>query len=130
MDNILRNNLCAVPHSPIAAGPHFNNDMKDDTQPAPIIKAGSTAAVAASAISFPTVTFGKPDNRKLRSASSVVVARHGSGGAGAYGRQQRGALVHGRGVRDRLDRSLANISKGREGKINVDDKRKFVDGRL
>ena len=28
--------------------------------------------------------------------------------------------------RDRLDRSLANISKGREGKINVDDKRKFV----
>ena len=25
-----------------------------------------------------------------------------------------------------LDRSLANVSRGRAGKINVDDKRKFV----
>ena len=28
--------------------------------------------------------------------------------------------------RDKLDRSLANIRKGREGKINVDEKRKFI----
>ena len=30
------------------------------------IKAGSTAVVAASTLSFPTVTFGKPDSRKLK----------------------------------------------------------------
>ena len=121
-----------MPHSPIAKrrGPahNFSNDMKDDTpNRRQFIKAGSTAAVAASTLSFPTVTFGKPDSRKLK------IGFIGCGGRGTGAAAQ--ALTADSNVelwsmgevfRDRLDRSLANISKGREGKINVDDKRKFV----
>ena len=102
--------------------------MKDDTpNRRQFIKAGSTAAVAASTLSFPTVTFGKPDSRKLK------IGFIGCGGRGTGAAAQ--ALTADSNVelwsmgevfRDRLDRSLANISKGREGKINVDDKRKFV----
>ena len=102
--------------------------MKNDTpNRRQFIKAGSTAAVAASTLSFPTVTFGKPDSRKLK------IGFIGCGGRGTGAAAQ--ALTADSNVelwsmgevfRDRLDRSLANISKGREGKINVDDKRKFV----
>ena len=102
--------------------------MKNDTpNRRQFIKAGSTAAVAASAISFPTVTFGKPDSRKLK-IGFIGCGGRGTGAAAQALNADSNVELWSMGevFRDRLDRSLANISKGREGKINVDEKRKFV----
>ncbi|MBO35080.1 MAG: oxidoreductase, partial [Verrucomicrobiales bacterium] len=99
---------------------------KETTNRRKFIKA-STAAVAAGSVAFPTVTFGKPDSRKLK------IGFIGCGGRGTGAAAQ--ALHADSNVelwsmadvfRDRLDRSLRSVSKGREGKINVDEKRKFV----
>ena len=101
--------------------------MKEKSNRRDFIKTSSAAAVAAGSITFPTVTFGNPDSRKLK------IGFIGCGGRGTGAAAQ--ALTADSNVelwsmgevfRNKLDRSLANISKGREGKINVDEKRKFV----
>ena len=100
---------------------------KHSTNRRTFIKASGTAAVAASTLAFPSVTFGKPDSRKLK------IGFIGCGGRGTGAAAQ--ALTADSNVelwamgdvfRDKLDRSLANIRRGREGKINVDEKRKFT----
>ena len=102
--------------------------MKKDTpNRRQFIKAGSAAAVAASTISFPTVTFGKPDSRKLK------IGFIGCGGRGTGAANQ--ALTADSNVElwamgevseARLNNSLNNISKRKPGMVNVDPKRKFI----
>ena len=96
--------------------------MKEKSNRRDFIKTSSAAAVTAGSITFPTVTFGKPDSRKLK------IGFIGCGGRGTGAAAQ--ALTADSNVelwsmgevfRAKLDRSLANISKGREGKINVDE---------
>ena len=100
---------------------------KHSTNRRTFLKASGTAAVAVSTLAFPTVTFGKPDSRKLK------IGFIGCGGRGTGAAAQ--ALTADSNVelwamgdvfRDKLDRSLANIRRGREGKINVAEKRKFT----
>ena len=91
------------------------------------IKTSSAAAVAASAVTFPTVTFGKPDSRKLKIGFIGCGGRGTGAAAQALTADSNVELwAMGEVFRDRLDRSLASVSKGREGKINVDEKRKFI----
>ena len=91
------------------------------------IKAGSTAAVAASTIAFPTVTFGKPDSRKLK------IGFIGCGGRGTGAANQALAAdsnvelwAMGEVSEARLNGSLGNISKRKPGMVNVDKKRQFI----
>jgi len=109
------------------------HDMKDTTSSSSssnrrtFLKAGGTAAVAASTISFPSVTFGKPDSRKLK------IGFIGCGGRGTGAAVQ--ALTAdsncelwsmGEVFQNQLDRSLKSVQGRRAGQVNVDDKRKFI----
>ncbi|HCU86406.1 MAG TPA: oxidoreductase, partial [Verrucomicrobiales bacterium] len=91
------------------------------------LKASGTAAAAAGAISFPTVTFGKPDSRKLK-IGFIGCGGRGTGAAAQALNADSNVELWAMGdvFKQNLDRSLANVSRGRAGKINVDDKRKFV----
>ena len=91
------------------------------------LKASGTAAAAAGAISFPTVTFGKPDSRKLK-IGFIGCGGRGTGAAAQALNADSNVELWAMGdvFEQNLDRSLANVSRGRAGKINVDDKRKFV----
>ena len=51
---------------PVAAGHNRENIMKKETTNRRKFIKASTAAVAAGSVAFPTVTFGKPDSRKLK----------------------------------------------------------------
>ncbi len=91
------------------------------------IKASGTAAVAASAISFPTVTFGKPDSRKLK----IGFIGCGGRGTGAINQALTAdsnceLYAMGEVFRDKLDRSLKSVMGRRAGQVNIDEKRKFV----
>ena len=102
--------------------------MKKDTpNRRQFIKTGSAAAVAASTISFPTVTFGKPDSRKLK------IGFIGCGGRGTGAANQALSAdsnvelwAMGEVSEARLNNSLNNISKRKPGMVNVDPKRKFI----
>ncbi|MDP6034563.1 MAG: twin-arginine translocation signal domain-containing protein, partial [Verrucomicrobiota bacterium] len=100
---------------------------KTTTNRRKFIKTSSAAAVAASAVTFPTVTFGKPDSRKLKIGFIGCGGRGTGAAAQALTADSNVELwAMGEVFRDRLDRSLASVSKGRESKINVDEKRKFI----
>ncbi|MAY06692.1 MAG: oxidoreductase, partial [Verrucomicrobiales bacterium] len=102
--------------------------MKKDTpNRRQFIKTGSAAAVAASTISLPTVTFGKPDSRKLK------IGFIGCGGRGTGAANQALSAdsnvelwAMGEVSEARLNNSLNNISKRKPGMVNVDPKRKFI----
>ncbi len=100
---------------------------KTTTNRRKFIKTSSAAAVAASTVTFPTVTFGKPDSRKLK-IGFIGCGGRGTGAAAQALTADSNVQLWSMGevFRDRLDRSLRSVSKGREGKINVDEKRKFV----
>ena len=91
------------------------------------LKASGTAAAAAGAISFPTVTFGKPDSRKLK-IGCIGCGGRGTGAAAQALNADSNVELWAMGdvFKQNLDRSLANVRRGRAGKINVDDTRKFV----
>ena len=91
------------------------------------IKASGTAAVAASTIAFPSVTFGKPDSRKLK----IGFIGCGGRGTGAINQALTAdsnceLYAMGEVFRDKLDRSLKSVQGRRPGQINLDEKRKFV----
>ena len=88
---------------------------------------GTTAATGLTAVS------AKSYGRILGANDRLNIGFIGCGGRGTGAAAQ--ALTADSNVelwsmgevfRDRLDRSLANISKGHAGKINVDEKRKFI----
>ena len=117
-----------MPHS----RPNLRYDMKEtspnsSTNRRTFIKASGTAAVAASAISFPSVTFGKPDSRKLK----IGFIGCGGRGTGAINQALTAdsnceLYAMGEVFRDKLDRSLKSVQGRRAGQINIDEKRKFV----
>ena len=98
---------------------------KSDSTRRNFLKASTAAAGAA--IAFPSVPLGKPDSRKLK-IGFIGCGGRGTGAAAqaltADSNVQLWAM--GEVFRDRLDRSLRSVSKGRESKVNVDEKRKFV----
>ncbi len=107
------------------------HDMKDSSTSSPnrrtFLKAGGTAAVAASTISFPTVTFGKPDSRKLK----IGFIGCGGRGTGAINQALTAdsnceLYAMGEVFRSQLDRSLKSVQGRRPGQVNIDEKRKFI----
>ena len=123
---ILPKNVNCQTRSNRPSSPHVMKE-KHSTNRRTFIKASGTAAVAASTMAFPTVTFGKPDSRKLK------IGFIGCGGRGTGAAAQ--ALTADSNVelwsmgdvfRDKLDRSLRSVTKGHEDKINVAEKRKFI----
>jgi predicted dehydrogenase len=100
---------------------------KHSTNRRTFIKASGTAAVAASTIAFPSVTFGKPDSRKLK----IGFIGCGGRGTGAINQALTAdsnceLYAMGEVFRDKLDRSLKSVQGRRPGQINLDEKRKFV----
>ena len=91
------------------------------------IKASGTAAVAASTIAFPSVTFGKPDSRKLK-IGFIGCGGRGSGAINQALTADSNCELYAMGevFRDKLDRSLKSIQGRRPGQVNIDEKRKFV----
>ncbi|SVE34652.1 uncharacterized protein METZ01_LOCUS487506, partial [marine metagenome] len=91
------------------------------------IKASGTAAVAASTIAFPSVTFGKPDSRKLK-IGFIGCGGRGSGAINQALTADSNCELYAMGevFRDKLDRSLKSVQGRRPGQVNIDEKRKFV----
>ena len=76
------------------------------------LKASGTAAAAASAISFPTVTFGKPDSRKLKIGFIGCGGRGTGAAAQALNADSNVELwAMGDEFKQNVDRSLANVLK-------------------
>ena len=119
---------CQMPHS----RPNLPHDMKEtspnsSTNRRTFIKASGTAAVAASTIAFPSVTFGKPDSRKLK-IGFIGCGGRGSGAINQALTADSNCELYAMGevFRDRLDRSLKSVQGRRAGQVNIDEKRKFV----
>ena len=82
---------------------------------------------ASGTIAFPSVTFGKPDSRKLK-IGFIGCGGRGSGAINQALTADSNCELYAMGevFRDRLDRSLKSVQGRRAGQVNIDEKRKFV----
>jgi|TARA_B110000495_G_scaffold202101_1_gene221243 predicted dehydrogenase len=104
--------------------------MKDNetqkTNRRSFIKASSTA-VAASGLAFPSVTFGKPDSRKLK-IGFIGCGGRGTGAATQAMNADSNVELWAMGdvSQSRLDSSFKSVKGSHGDKVNVDAKRQFV----
>jgi myo-inositol 2-dehydrogenase/D-chiro-inositol 1-dehydrogenase len=104
--------------------------MKDNetqkTNRRSFIKASSTA-LAASGLAFPSVTFGKPDSRKLK-IGFIGCGGRGTGAATQAMNADSNVELWAMGdvSQSRLDSSFKSVKGSHGDKVNVDPKRQFV----
>ncbi len=102
--------------------------MKDQTNRRTFLQTSTAAAAAASTVQFPTVTFGKPDSRKLK-VGFIGCGGRGTGAAIQTLRADSNCELWAMGdvFKSSLDRSYNSVSRQKvKGAVNVPDKRKFI----
>ena len=89
----------------------------------------ATGGVLASTLAFPTVTFGKPDNRKLK-IGFIGCGGRGTGAAAQALKADSNVTLHAVGdvFASQIERSLASVRKevDHEGQFDVPKERQFV----
>ncbi|MSR67015.1 MAG: twin-arginine translocation signal domain-containing protein [Pedosphaera sp.] len=89
----------------------------------------ATGGALASALAFPTVTFGKPDSRKLK-IGFIGCGGRGTGAAAQALKADSNVILHAMGdvYANQIERSLTSLKKeiNEEGKFDLPKERQFV----